>query len=186
MGMCSATRCCSSLRGFPSAFIAAFFSGSLLIEKHLLARWPRPSLIRERAQARLCGRVRDALHLLAHGTCREPRLRLSSTRSLIPASISRAGGLAHGGKRGGQNRRRARCLRAAAREPQGAVRTHTHQPAALDETSSRTGGGYISLIVGWGVLLCFALCGVPGERPAGARQLQGRASLAGARRLPGI
>ena len=53
------------IAGFPGAFIHAFFSGSLLDRDHLLARRPRPARLRERAEPRLSGGVRHAVHLFA-------------------------------------------------------------------------------------------------------------------------
>ena len=63
------------IAGFPGAFIGAFFTGALLIEIDLFARWPRLSQLRQRAQPRLSGGVRDAVHLLAGRAGREPVVR---------------------------------------------------------------------------------------------------------------
>ena len=58
---------------------------------HLLARRPRPARLRERAQPRLSGGVRHALHLLAHRPGGEPAVRSRPTPGSIRASISRRG-----------------------------------------------------------------------------------------------
>ncbi len=61
--------------GFPGAFVSAFFAGSLLDRDHLLARRARTAQLRERAQPRLSGRVRQPLHLRAGRAGREPDFR---------------------------------------------------------------------------------------------------------------
>ena len=53
------------IAGFPGAFIHAFFSRLAPDRDHLLARRARPAQLRERAQPRLSGGVRNALHLFA-------------------------------------------------------------------------------------------------------------------------
>ena len=53
------------IAGFPGAFVHAFFTGCAADRDDLLARRARPARLRERAQPRLSGGVRDALHFLA-------------------------------------------------------------------------------------------------------------------------
>jgi hypothetical protein len=53
------------IAGFPGAFIGAFFTGSLLIETIFSLDGLGPARLRRRAQPRLSGRVRHALHLHA-------------------------------------------------------------------------------------------------------------------------
>ena len=63
------------IAGFPGAFVARLLLRLAADRDDLLARRPRPARLRERAQPRLSGGVRDALHLLAGRPGREPDLR---------------------------------------------------------------------------------------------------------------
>ena len=63
------------IAGFPGAFVARLLRRLAADRDDLLARRPRPARLRERAQPRLSGGVRDALHLLADRPGREPDLR---------------------------------------------------------------------------------------------------------------
>ena len=63
------------IAGFPGAFVHAFFSGSLLIETIFSLDGLGPARLRERAQPRLSGGVRHALHLRADRPGGEPDLR---------------------------------------------------------------------------------------------------------------
>ena len=63
------------IAGFPGAFVARVLLRLAADRDDLLARRPRPARLRERAQPRLSGGVRHALHLRADRPRREPDLR---------------------------------------------------------------------------------------------------------------
>ena len=148
-----------------------------------LARRPRPSLVRKHREARLSGRVRVSLHLLARSACSSASCRTSSTPSSIRASTSRRARSERWIRRTDNAPEATIPIATAAAKSWFAAATTALRlpPVARQSPPSRTlqvAQARLSLVPDLlGAVPDYALCRVHRQRPAADRQLQGRNSV---------
>ena len=183
------------IAGFPGAFITAFFAGAMLIETIFSLDGLGPVVLRVDREARLSRRLRHAVDLLADGARGQPRLGLRLHPRRPAHRLREPGGLSLD----------IRALETPLPQsqpppeeeapppswlPRGLRwrdRFHVspHQPAPLANFKANR-RGYWSLIVFLCAVRSHALRRVHRQRSPDRHELQGRNSLAGARRLSGI